>query len=110
MPGYAHRAVLVIPEGDEQAAPGGAITVELCGNWEHEPPCRYPHVTEVVARSGDRITVRTLFACEPAEAVSVRARISDALAGWTVLEEGPDAGPATLAEWAERQGYPTPSV
>ena len=46
MPGYAHRAVLVIPDGDEPAAPGGAITVELCGHWEHEPPCRYPHLTE----------------------------------------------------------------
>jgi hypothetical protein len=106
MPGYAHKAVLVIPEGDEPVAPGGAITVELCGHWEHEPPCRYPHVTEVVDSSGDRVTIRTLFACEPAEVASVRARISDALDGWTVLDQGPDAGPDSLDEWAARQGYP----
>ncbi|GAA1199557.1 hypothetical protein [Pseudonocardia alaniniphila] len=106
MPGYAHRAVLVVPEDEETAAPGGAITTELCGRWEHEPPCRYPHVTEVVARDADRVTVRTLFACEPAEVVSVRARISDALDRWTVLDEGPDPGPDSLGEWAARHGYP----
>jgi hypothetical protein len=106
MPGYAHRAVLVIPDGEEPVAPGGAITVELCGHWEHEPPCRYPHLTEVIDRTGDRVTVRTLFACESAEVASVRARIAEALDGWTVLDQGPDAGPATLAEWAARQGYP----
>jgi hypothetical protein len=35
----AHQAVVEMdPQGDERAL-GGAITVELCGSLDHEPPC-----------------------------------------------------------------------
>ena len=36
-----------------RGAPGGAITVALCGSWDHEPPCPLaPHHTRA-HRSGD---------------------------------------------------------
>ena len=36
---FAHDAVVVLDAGGDDRAPGGAITVELCGHWDHEPPC-----------------------------------------------------------------------
>jgi hypothetical protein len=93
--------------GGDPAAAGGAITVELCGHWEHEPPCRYPHLTEVVARTGETVTIRTLFACDPADADMVRARIAGVLDGggdWTVLDQGPVPGPPEKATWAASFG------
>jgi hypothetical protein len=36
---FAHDAVLAMPAGGDLGAPGAAITVALCGHWEHAPPC-----------------------------------------------------------------------
>ena len=106
--GFAHDATVVVaPDGDPDAV-GAAITIALCGHWEHDPPCRWPHVTEVVARTDETVTIRTLFACEPGEAVAVRARISAALetGDWVVRDQGPAPVPADRADWAARQGSP----
>ena len=83
---YAHEVELFwIGTGDERA-PGGAITAELCGALEHEPPCPVAaHHTAVVRRSM-ALEVRVLFACEPEDEPSVRERIDTALAReWQVL-------------------------
>ena len=80
---YAHDAVVVLaPDGDERA-PGGAITVALCGSWSHDPPCPLaPHHT-AVDRSGDRVHLRILFATEPSNEGVVRTLLEQALArGW----------------------------
>ena len=85
---YAHEALLDLdPDGDD-AAPGGAITVALCGSWTHDPPCPLaPHHTRA-HRSGKEVTLRLLFATEPAEEPKVRALVAEALArGWG---DGPD--------------------
>jgi hypothetical protein len=85
---YAHEAVLSAV-GDERA-PGAAITTALCGHWEHEPPCPLaPHHTGV-AREGDTIRLRILFATEPDHVDEVRRRIDDALASgdWRLIESG----------------------
>ena len=75
-------------------APGGAITVALCGSWEHEPPCPLaPHHTSA-ERDGDVVRLRVLFAAEPADEPEVRRRIADALAAGQVLTPGGD-----LARW-----------
>jgi hypothetical protein len=85
---YAHGAVL---EGvADERAPGAAITVGLCGHWEHEPPCPLaPHHTGVT-REGDTIRLRILFATEPDHVDEVRGRIDDALAAgdWRLIESG----------------------
>ena len=76
---FAHDAVLTLEDGDEQA-PGGAITAALCGSWSHEPPCPLaPHHT-AVARSGDELTLRLLFAAEPDDELRVRGLVDEALA------------------------------
>ncbi len=76
-------------EDGDLRAPGAAITVALCGHWEHEPPCPLaPHHT-TAERVSDEVRVRTLFAVEPAREQEVRRRILTALiAGRLVDDDG----------------------
>ena len=61
---FAHDAVLEMTEGADERAPGGAVTVALCGAIDHEPPCPVaPHHTSMSGR-GIRRRVRVLFATE----------------------------------------------
>jgi hypothetical protein len=90
---FAHDAVLTLdPDGDENA-PGGAITVALCGSWSHEPPCPLaPHHTRV-HRTGQEVSVRLLFAAEPDDEKRVRRLVRDVLVrGWG---DTPDGGRTT---------------
>jgi hypothetical protein len=96
---YAHDAVLDLDPGGDDAAPGGAITVALCGSWSHEPPCPLaPHHTRS-HRSGTAVTLRLLFAAEPEDEPRVRALVEEALErGWG---DGPDgARTAWQLVWA----------
>lgn len=38
-----HRAELILDDEADERAPGGAVTVALCGHWDHEGPCQWPH-------------------------------------------------------------------
>ena len=61
---FAHDAVLELLEGADERAPGGAVTVALCGALDHEPPCPVaPHHTSVSGH-GLRRRVRVLFATD----------------------------------------------
>lgn len=88
---FAHDAVVAMDDEDDVAAPGGAITVSLCGHWEHEPPCPLaPHHT-AAERDGDVVRLRVLFAAERDHEHEVRRRIDDALsrgAGWRLVSSG----------------------
>jgi hypothetical protein len=95
---FVHEASLQLAPGADDRAPGAAVTVELCGHWEHEGRCRWPHHTAVESRTGTAVTIRIVFACEPGDEPAVRARIARALAGglldgpggasrWTVLAD-----------------------
>ncbi len=76
--GFVHTAVLVVDEASEPAA-GAAITVALCGHWEHEPPCPLaPHHT-TTTRRGDEVDLRVVFSAEPEREAEVRALIEAAL-------------------------------
>jgi hypothetical protein len=85
---FAHRAVLALSPGADRGAPGAAVTVALCGSWEHEPPCPLaPHHT-AVTRSGSEVTLRLLFAADPGDEQRVRTLVEEALArgeGWRLL-------------------------
>lgn len=62
---FAHDAVLSMERDADIRAPGGAITVALCGHWDHEAPCPLsPHHTSAI-RDGSHVVLRTLFAVEP---------------------------------------------
>ena len=77
---FAHDVVVTMEADQDAAAPGGAITVALCGHWEHEPPCPLaPHHT-AAERDGATVRLRVLFAAEPGDEAEVRRRIDDALA------------------------------
>jgi hypothetical protein len=73
--------------GGDTAAPGGAVTSALCGHWEHDGPCRWPHSTRALERGGALVLDITVE-CEPADEDDVRRLIAAAL----VLGEiaGPD--------------------
>ncbi len=48
----------------ELSSPGAAITLSLCGSWDHDPPCPLaPHFTSA-SRVGDEVHLRTLFSAE----------------------------------------------
>jgi hypothetical protein len=85
---FAHNADLVMAPTGDLGAPGAAITVALCGHWDHEPPCPLaPHHSHA-ERDAETVHVRTLFAAEPAQADAVHRRIDDALRGGEL--RGPD--------------------
>jgi hypothetical protein len=90
------------PLGDI-GAPGAAITVQLCGHWEHEPPCPLAAHFTNAERVGAEVRLRVLFATEPEHEAEVRERIAEALqsgaltgpdgaaTSWTLVEQGSSA-------------------
>jgi hypothetical protein len=100
---FAHDAVLALDDGGDERAPGGAITVALCGSWSHEPPCPLaPHHTGV-RRDGEEVTLRVLFAAAPQDEARARALIEAALAGGE--GEDPDG---TRTSWRLLRSDPSP--
>jgi hypothetical protein len=93
---FVHEATIDLAVGADPRAPGGGITVALCGHWEHEPPCRWPHHTDITP-DGERHLVRTVFTVTPEEEPAVRQRIVEALAS------GHQAGPdGRISRWTLR--------
>ena len=85
---FVHDAVVIMEAGGDERAPGAAVTVALCGHWDHEPPCPLaPHST-AAQRSGGQVRLRVLFAAEPAAEAEVRQRIEAALSRDSLT--GPD--------------------
>ena len=81
---FAHDAVIALAPDADIAAPGGAVTAELCGHWEHPPPCPLAPHHPAAQRRGARVHLRILFATEPEREAEVRTRIGRALAAWDV--------------------------
>jgi hypothetical protein len=111
---FAHDAVLDMERDADLAAPGGAVTIALCGAFAHPPPCPVaPHHTRADRRA-DGVAVRVLFAAEPAAEVTVRDRIAAALAAgfcdgpdgtrtrWTVCTSAPGVVTESERAHAER--------
>ena len=98
---YVHDAVVTMEADGDVRAPGGAITVALCGHWDHEPPCPLaPHSTDA-RTSGDQVRLRVLFAAEPAAEADVRGRIEAALSLGSLT--GPDG---VTTRWRLRDAHP----
>jgi hypothetical protein len=98
---FVHDAVVTMDAGSDVRAPGAAITVALCGHWEHEPPCPLaPHSTDV-ERWGDEVRLRVLFATEPAAEAEVRSRIEAALS-----QAGLDGPDGVTTHWQLRSAQP----
>lgn len=114
---FAHDAILDLPAGGDVNAPGAAVTLALCGGWDHPPPCPLaPHHTAVhrADEPDGELRVRILFATEPASETQVRVEIERALAGgeltgpdgtrtrWRLVEASPGAVRADEVDHAER--------
>lgn len=109
--GWVEEVELALDEGVDLAAPGGAVTVGLCGSWEHDGHCRWPHHSAITV-TGTTWTVRVVFVAHDREVADVRRRIGASLASddrWSVLRAGPvplDAArgePALAASLAGRR-------
>lgn len=102
---FAHALVVRFRPGDDTRALGGAVTQALCGHWEHEGPCRWPHRTAASLQGDGSVRARVAFECEPADEAEVRRRIVDAaLRGWL-------DGPEGRSEWiVEREGAADPDA
>jgi hypothetical protein len=70
-------------------APGGAVTVALCGHWDHEGSCRWPHHSRLdTDTANDVARLSTVGAAPEDEQAEVLARIEAELRRddrWTVL-------------------------
>jgi hypothetical protein len=76
------------------AAPGGAITVALCGHWDHEPPCPLaPHHSAAERADDGVLRLRVLFAADPDDEERVRSLIGQALSAGQLT--GPDGRVST---------------
>jgi hypothetical protein len=85
---YVHTAVLTMTADADECAPGAAITIALCGSWQHDPPCPLAAHHTGVVRDGPRLRLRVLFAAEPADERRVRDGVDAALAAGEL--SGPD--------------------
>ena len=86
---FAHDAVVILDPGGDSRDPGGAITVALCGHWDHDPPCPLaPHHTDATPESDDTLRLRVLFAAEPKDERRVRELMTQALSSGRLT--GPD--------------------
>jgi hypothetical protein len=102
--GHVHQADVAFEPGADSRAPGGAVTIALCGSWEHEGSCRWPHHTSV----NESITpspVRVVYVVDDDELDQVRRTIEAALAkgdGWSAIAQRTDLLTADEAAQVER--------
>ena len=90
---FAHEQVCrVAGVAGDVAALGGAVTVALCGHWEHDGDCRWPHLT-TVEQDGAGHVVTVGFDATATEVDEVRGRIRLGLA--TGHQTGPDGTTST---------------
>ena len=90
---YRYTAtVRILGDGDPRAV-GGAVTVALCGHWEHDGTCQWPHHTQTIPVGSGRHAVTTRFACAEGQEADVRAQIAAAVASGAQV--GPDGHTTT---------------
>jgi hypothetical protein len=111
---FAHDAVLQSEPGLDHRAPGGAVTLALCGSLDHEPPCPLAAHHTTVEADGAELRVRILFATEVDDEERVRALMDGALASgewtypdgvvsrWALVSSGPSAVREDESEHADR--------
>lgn len=98
---FAQEAILLMEPYTDVQAPGAAVTVALCGHWEHEPPCPLaPHFVSADEDDGE-LRVRILFATEPDKEREVRHLIEQALSGQLKFPDG------LATAWQLRASWPS---
>ena len=69
---------LELQPGVDTRAPGGAVTVELCGHWEHDGPCRWPHNSRIDVDASP-VRLRTIVVVSDDDRSDVVRRVEAAL-------------------------------
>jgi hypothetical protein len=107
---FAFEAELEFQPDTDSRAPGGAVTMALCGHWDHDGPCRWPHKTRI-DKSLTPARLRTVVVADDQTTDEVITRIEDGLRSdsrWAVLDSRTDTilpDEQSLAEGlAEGQG------
>jgi len=80
-------AVLALSPEVDPRAPGGEVTVALCGHWDHEGPCRWPHNSRIDTEPSPA-HLRTVIVVADADRQEIAGRIEAALRRderWAVL-------------------------
>jgi hypothetical protein len=88
-----HAARLELSGGTDPRAPGGAVTLALCGAWDHPPPCRWPH-HNALDDAATPAVFRTVFVAAAGDEARVRGLIVEGLRledGWRLVGEEPAA-------------------
>lgn len=78
---FAHEAILMMAREADTRVPGVAVSVELCGHWDHEPPCPLAPHHSAADWVDDSVRVRILFAVEAPQESETRQRIHRACSG-----------------------------
>jgi hypothetical protein len=69
---------LELRPGTDARAPGGEVTRELCGHWEHDGPCRWPHNSQIGTDTHPAL-LRTVVVTSDNDRAEVLSRIEGAL-------------------------------
>ena len=81
----------------DSRAPGGAVTVALCGHWDHEGDCRWPHLSTILEGSDGTYRLTVEFDAPDSEVDEVDAKIRAGLATGYLL--GPDGRQPKWIVW-----------
>lgn len=71
---FTVEARVAVREQADPAAVGAAVTTALCGGWEHEGPCRWPHSNAITGAN-----FRTVVVADEDERDDITERITTAL-------------------------------
>ena len=92
---YEKRFIVRLEDPGDPRAVGGAVTVALCGHWDHEGPCRWPHHTEALSAEDGTHRIIVRFDSPEDEHPAVSDRIDGA------IQSGAQAGPdGRVSRWA----------
>jgi hypothetical protein len=78
LPAYVLEADLELADDCDPRSVGAAVTLELCGSYEHDGPCTWPHNNEIDASRTPSL-FRTLYVADDDEEPEVRERIEQSL-------------------------------
>lgn len=89
---------LRLSANSDDRAPGGAVTVALCGHWDHDGPCRWPHFSKIQQLTPETHQLVVSFNAEDKDISHVQSAIDAALRQGQLL--GPDG---RLSTWTMEQ-------
>jgi hypothetical protein len=78
---------LALNPGEDSRAPGAEVTVALCGHWQHDGPCRWPHNSRIDTGTG-AARLRTVVVVPDNERTEIIGLIESALRAddrWSVV-------------------------